>query len=139
MNKFVGILAGVIVSLILVAIIKLLALTLNALPAGMTWTDPSALSTWLATVPLVAGIVYAGAWFGAALGGGWIALLISSWVPAGWVVALVDLAFAAATLAQNSQPRWMQVATIAAPLLGGFLATRLGRTSAWPTDPAPEA
>jgi len=124
MRDIVGVILGIIVSLAVVAGVRLLAVTLHALP-GMAINDPVVMAAWLQGAPLHVLILYAAAWFFGAFAGGWVALRVARWAGALWIVTGVALVLSAASILQLSYPLWVKVVLIAGPLLGGWLATRL--------------
>jgi cyanate permease len=65
------------------------------------------------------------AYFLSALAGGYLAARISNRSWTAWAVAAVVTAGAIGSLFQFPHPIWMQIASVAAPLLGGALAVRL--------------
>lgn len=69
--------------------------------------------------------VVAAAYFLSALAGSYTAAKIShrSWTI--WLITLLVLAGAVWSLLQFHQPLWMQIASVAAPILGGLVAQRL--------------
>lgn len=67
------------------------------------------------------------AYFLSALVGGYLAARISNRSWAAWVIAALVAAGAIGSLFQFPHPLWMQIASVAAPLLGGALAVRLAR------------
>jgi cyanate permease len=69
----------------------------------------------------------AAAYFLSAFAGGWLAARISNRSWAGWAVAGLVAAGAIGSLFQFPHPLWMEIASVAAPLLGGVLAVRLAR------------
>jgi regulator of RNase E activity RraA len=64
-------------------------------------------------------------YFLSALAGGYLAARISGRNWAGWAIAALVAAGAVWSLLESSHPLWMQIASVAAPLLGGALAVRL--------------
>jgi MFS family permease len=69
--------------------------------------------------------IVAVAYFLSALAGGYLAARISGRSWAGWAIAGLVAAGAVGSLFQFPHPLWMQIASVAAPLLGGALAVRL--------------
>ncbi len=65
------------------------------------------------------------AYFLGVLAGGSVAVRIAQARWAAWVIAAAVLAGALWSMTRITQPGWMSMAAIAAPLLGGFLAARL--------------
>lgn len=124
MRVIIGSILGIIVSLAIVAGVRLLALQVHVLP-GMAVNDPEAMAAWLQGAPLLALALFVGAWFLGAFGGGWLAVRIARWSAAAWIVAVLDLLLAAVTMLSLTYPLWAKLALVAGPLLGGWLATRL--------------
>ena len=89
--------------------------------------DPEAMARALPAIPLAAKLVVVFAWFAGSLAGGAIAKRIArAWWVAWPVAALV--AFACIMIVMMiPHPVWMQVAGVAAPLLGGLVATHIVR------------
>jgi MFS family permease len=65
------------------------------------------------------------AYFLSALAGGYLAARICNRTWTAWAIAAVVAAGSIASLFQFPHPLWMQIASVAAPLLGGALAVRL--------------
>jgi hypothetical protein len=63
--------------------------------------------------------------FLSALAGGYVAARISRRSWAAWAIAGLVVTGAVLSLFQFPHPLWMQIASVAAPLLGGALAARL--------------
>lgn len=87
--------------------------------------DPEAAARALPAIPLAAKLVVVFAWFVGSLAGGAVAKRITgSWWAAWPVAGLVALA-GIMTVLMMPHPVWMQVAAVAAPLLGGFAASHI--------------
>lgn len=69
--------------------------------------------------------IVAAAYFLSALAGGYVAARISRRSWAAWAIAGLVVTGAVLSLFQFPHPLWMQIASVAAPLLGGALAARL--------------
>jgi cyanate permease len=69
----------------------------------------------------------AAAYFLSAFAGGYLAARISNRSWTAWAIAALVAAGAIGSLFQFPHPLWMQIASVAAPLLGGALAARLAR------------
>ena len=106
-----GIVAGIIIFVITLTVLELAAHQLFPSQGPIL---PSGLLIFVAT-----------AYFLSALAGGVTAGKISGVHWTAWVIALLVAAGAAYTLTTVTHPLWMQIASIAAPLLGGFVASRL--------------
>lgn len=110
LRKIGGIVAGIIVFVVTLAVLELLAHQLFP-------SDGRNLSTGLLAFVALA-------YFLSAFAGGLTAARISGLHWTVWVIALLVAAGAAYSLTAVAHPVWMQIASIAAPLLGGFLASR---------------
>lgn len=125
MRKFFGIVAGLVVAMAIVFIIEMISAALFPMPMELASADPETLARIIAGMPLAAKLLVAGGWLLGPLGGAWLALRISDWRWAGWIVALVVLAGSIANIIQLPHPLWMQICAVALPPLGGWLAQRL--------------
>jgi MFS family permease len=115
-----GIVAGILVFVALLAALEYLAHQISPAEGSLTMLA-----------------IVAGAYFVSALAGGVVAGRISrrAWAP--WAIALLVLAGAVWTLFRMPQPVWMQIASVVAPLLAGFIASRVvARQPAGPVDAA---
>ncbi len=115
-----GIIAGIIVFVVTLVVLELLAHQL--FPA-----DGRNLPTGLLAFVAVA-------YFLSACAGGVTAGRISHLHWTVWVIAVLVAAGAAYSLTTINHPVWMQIASIAAPLLGGFLASRFVPPTDRPAD-----
>lgn len=122
-----GILAGAVLAMLIVAGLETAGHLVFPPPPGIDVTDPEQLAALMPLVPMGAKIWVVAAWGLGALGGGLAAILISrrSWTA--WVIAGLIACAGVATILMIPHPLWMQVAAVAAPLLGGWLATLGGR------------
>lgn len=126
MQKVLSVIVGLVVLFAILLAVQMLGPVLHPIPPGTDPSDPAALGRWMTTAPVSVQALVVLAWFLSALGGAWIALRVSAWTPAAWIVALLGAAMAVANVFRFEHPLWMQVAAFAAPLLGGWLAIRLG-------------
>jgi quinol-cytochrome oxidoreductase complex cytochrome b subunit len=67
------------------------------------------------------------AYFGSALAGALAAGLIAGRSGAAWAIAILFTAGVLWTLAEVPHPLWMQIASVLAPLLAGFVASAIVR------------
>ena len=74
--------------------------------------------------------IVAAAYFLSAFVGGYLAARISGRSWTAWAIAALVAAGAIWSLFQFAHPLWMQIASVAAPLLGGALAARLAPVQA---------
>jgi hypothetical protein len=129
-----GALLGIVVAFAIVTGVRLLALTVQALP-GMAVNDPAVMNAWIADAPAYLLALYVAAWPVGAFAGGWLAARVAhSKVPV-WIVTGMAVLLSSVTALTLAFPFWAQVVLIAGPLLGGWLATRLAPVrAAAPTD-----
>lgn len=133
MKKIFGVIAGVIVAFLLVAASDWISSILFPI-RGIDTSDPDALATYIAQMPLAAKLIVAGGWFIAPLAGAWLALRIADWPPAGWIVTAVFLAAGVMNQVALPHPLWMQVCAVVLPLLAGWIAQRNHRKP-YPGEP----
>lgn len=130
LRRILGTLAGIVVSMLVVTAMDMVshALFPESVARSMETADIAAA---IAAAPFAAKAIMAAGWFLAPLIGGLVALRLSRWGLSAWIVAgLVLAACLFNALAIPGVPTWMQLAGVVAPLLGGWLATRLSVTSA---------
>jgi len=120
-----GIVIGVAVAMASIFVVEAIGHLLYPPPVGADMKAPDAVAAYIATAPLMALAFPPIGWLLGAAVGGWAARHITRRHWAGWVVALVVLAGGIINLFLIPAPLWMQIAAIAAPLLGGLIATRL--------------
>lgn len=118
-----GVLAGAVVAVALVAGLESLGHLAFPPPPGLDVSDPAQLAAMMDQVPPAAKIWVVAAWALAAMGGGVVAVLVSRRGWTAWIVAGLIAAAAVATLFMIPHPLWMQVGAVAGPLAGGWLAT----------------
>lgn len=131
LRKILAVIAGAIAGYIVITGIELTTLLVNPLPAGLDFSDEAAMRRWVESAPFAAQAIVVLAWFIGTFVGAWVARSIAreaatTTVPAGWIVAGLALLGSVVNLFQFPHPLWMQVAAVAAPLLGGWLATKAG-------------
>lgn len=125
MRKVLGVVAGVVALGVTVWIVEMVSHIIWTPPAGVDVSDPAQLATLMDVVPLEAKIAVVVAWFLGAIDGAWVGARVAQWAPAGWIVVLIGMCFGVMTLFMIPHPLWMQVAAVAAPLAGGWVATKL--------------
>jgi hypothetical protein len=130
LKRILGTLAGIVVAMLVVMAMDMLSHALFPESVAKSM-DMAAIATALAAAPLAAKAIMAAGWFLATLIGGLVALRLSGWTPAAWIVAGLILAACLYNgFAIPGVPLWMQVAGVVGPLLGGWLATRFGARGA---------
>lgn len=123
MKKIFSVIAGLAAAFVTIFAIEALDTMLYPLPMVES-DDPAALAQIIVAMPMFAKLlVVAGFLLGALIGAG-VALRLSQWRPSGWIVAGVIAAGGLSTVIMIPHPLWMQIAAVAAPLLGGWLAER---------------
>ena len=124
MRRILGTVLGVAAALGVLIALEALAHWLYPAPAFDT-LNRAELAADMAAIPLPAKAIVAFAWLAAAFGGAWLALRVSDWHWAGWIVTALVVAGNIANLLALPHPLWMQALAILLPLLGGALAQRV--------------
>ena len=119
MRKILSIILGVLVALLILWI----AGYLYPVPE-LESADPAALAAIVGSMSVTAKLLVAAGWFVGPLAGAWLALRVSDWRTAGWIVALVVLIDSIANIVTLPHPYWMQACAVVLPLLGGALGIR---------------
>ncbi|HYN45924.1 MAG TPA: hypothetical protein VES64_04460 [Allosphingosinicella sp.] len=141
MRAIGGILAGLIVGLLVTILIGVVGGIFFPVSAGSPgFSRPQQVVDAFAEMPQGLKIVLMLAWFGGTLAGAAVAKRISGsgWVA--WTVTGLIAAYVLANVLVLPMPGWMQALSVAAPLLGGFIANHLvgGRTAAAESETASE-
>lgn len=125
MRNIASVIAGLVITFLIVGCFYMLATMLHPVPP-VERPDAAVLATWMTSAPLAAKIVLALAWLVGGMGGAIAALRISGGANAAWIVAGLAALLAFANLSSFA-PVWMQACGAIAPLVGGWIAIRLGR------------
>ena len=133
MNKIIGVIAGLIAALVVIFGVEWIDTALYPLPLVES-DDPAALTQVILAMPLGAKLLIVGGYPLGAFVGSAVALRLSQWRPSGWIVAGVIALGGIASVITIPRPVWMQVASVAAPIVGGWLAERIFHR-ARPGDP----
>lgn len=132
MRIALGLIVGVVIAIGLISLIEAIGHQLYPPAAGVALDNPEAMAAYIERAPTAALLFPPLGWLiGAALGG-WAAIRLSRRPWAGWVIAGLVLLGGIINLFLIPAPLWMQIAAIAAPILGGWIATRLPSGSAGP-------
>lgn len=126
MRAIGGTLGGIVVAVLVILLIERIGHIFWAMPTDIDPTDTRAIGEALAAAPFAAQAVVVFAWFAGALVGALVAGLISRGYWPGWIVAGVIALFGVLNILMIPHPVWMQIAAVAAPLLGGFVAHHVG-------------
>ena len=122
MQRLVGVLIGTIIALAVIAGMARLNLALFPWP-DFNWHSPQAWGDTIAVAPQTACAMIAGSWAIATLVGGLIAVSITRWTAAGWVVTVLLALAGGITALVVPQPLWMAIAAIVAPLAAGLVVS----------------
>ena len=125
LRTILGIVAGVVVAFVVLMGLEMAGHAAMPPPAGLDPADPEDLKQMVASASTAAKAWVVFAWFAAAEAGGWVARRLSRASWAGWVIAGLIVVGGIANIMMIPHPLWMQIAAVVAPLLGGWLVTRL--------------
>lgn len=125
LRTILGIVAGVVVAFVVLMGLEMAGHAAMPPPAGLDPADPEDLKQMVASASTAAKAWVVFAWFAAAVAGGWVARRLSRASWAGWVIAGLIVVGGIANIMMIPHPLWMQIAAVVAPLLGGWLVTRL--------------
>ena len=125
LRTILGIVAGVVVAFVVLMGLEMAGHAAMPPPAGLDPADPEDLKQMVASASTAAKAWVVFAWFAAVVAGGWVARRLSRASWAGWVIAGLIVVGGIANIMMIPHPLWMQIAAVAAPLLGGWLVTRL--------------
>ena len=130
MLRIIGaIVAGTVSAFAVIWLIEALGHVAFPLPEDLDLRDPELAAQALPSIPLPAKLIVVFAWFAGALSGGFVAGRIAGgrWTP--WLVAALVACGGIMTILMSPHPVWMQIAAVAAPLLGGLVASHLASTA----------
>lgn len=126
-----SIVAGTLVAFAVIWLVELAGHAVWPVASDLDMRDPETVARALPAIPLAAKLVVVLAWFAGALAGGVLAKRIAGSWWAAWPIAMLVALAGIMTAMMIPQPVWMQMAAVAAPLLGGLAASHLvgpGRT-----------
>ena len=126
MKRFLGVLAGLVVAVVVIFGLEFLNHALFPWPM-LDANDKAGFAAALAAAPMPAKLLIVFAWFLGALAGGVTAVRISDWPTAGWIVAGLVVIAGVANILIIRHPVWMQIAAIAAPLVAGIVVSGVSR------------
>lgn len=121
-----GTLGGIVVAVLVILLVERIGHIFYPMPGDVDMTDPGAVGLALGAAPLAAKLIVVGAWFVGALVGALVAGLISRAYWPGWIVAGFVALGGILNIVLIPHPVWMQIAAVAAPLLGGLVAHHVG-------------
>jgi hypothetical protein len=121
-----GILAGLLVAWLSIALCEFASVFLHRPPPGIDLRDPQALAAHIAAAPFHAMLIVVAGWALAAFLGGWVAARIARHRRA---AALVVAAFVVLGVVANNMmiphPQWMTIAGLVLPIPLAWLAARM--------------
>lgn len=123
------IIGGLIVGLI-AAIVAMLAIAfaggqIYPMSGEVDAINPEQIGGAFAASPLGAKLSVILSWFGAAFVGAWVAKRISGLNWTAWAIAGLIALYVLVSIFVLPMPVWMQVTAVAAPLIGGLLASHV--------------
>jgi MFS family permease len=126
LRKILGIVAGVVVATLIVTAFEWVTTTLYPIPE-VDSDDYATLASVMTNMPMIAKLLVVAGWLAGAAGGAWLALRISDWRWAAWIVAAIMLAGSIANIVALPHPLWMQACALLFPVLGGWIGIKLHR------------
>ncbi|WP_164117657.1 hypothetical protein [Sphingorhabdus sp. Alg239-R122] len=124
-RRVLGIIAGIIVAGILVALLEGLGHIIYPPPAGTDLNNPDDLAQIMHIMPFGAKLSVIIAWFLGTLGGAATALYITRWPWSVWIVAAFIIAGTIFSLMTIPHPLWMAICGLALPVIAGWLAPKI--------------
>ena len=125
LRTILGILAGVVLAFAVMMALEMASFAVFPPPAGLDPADPEDIKRIVAATPMAAKSWVVFGWFASAVAGGWLARRLARKDWAGWVIAGLIVLGGIANVMMIPHPLWMQIAAVAAPLVGGWIVTRL--------------
>ena len=132
-----GIVLGIVAAFVTVVCIDLIGHQIYPMPSDLNVRDPEAVGAFIRTMPPGAFAIVVAAWFLGALDGGIIAAAVSRRAWTVWPVAAAVALGGVVNVLLIPHPVALQLGAIAAPLLGGLVASVIGRRLASPPGGRP--
>ena len=141
MRTIAGIIAGLVIGFVVTIIVGIVGVGMTfSVPEGINLSDSREVVDAFGTMPQGAKLALMLAWFAGGLSGALVAKLIARSAWAAWIVAALIAAYVVLNTFVLPLPAWMQVLSIAAPLIGGLIANHLvGDRAAAPAEGEAEA
>lgn len=125
MRAVLGIIVGIVVALFFVFAIGMVGEMLFPITATVDRTSIESIAAVLPNLPAGAKAALLLSWFGGALAGAYAAKRIVGRAWAAWTIAGVTAVIVILNVMILPMPGWLQVAAVAAPLIGGLLGNHL--------------
>ena len=134
-RTLLGILAGLVTMVVVIALVELLGAQLFPPPPGIDMGDPEAFAAAVTQMPLGALAIVVVAWVLGAFAGGWVAARIAIAHPraAAVVVALGVVVGVVVMMLTLPHPLWMGVLGLVLPVPAALGGARLARPRATPS------
>jgi hypothetical protein len=133
-----GVVLGIVAAFATIWAIEMVHHLLYPVPSGVRLTDHDGLARYIGAMSLPQMLFIAGGWLAGAFVGGMIAAKIARRISALWIVAGVVALAGIANILYVAHPLFLQIAAVAAPVIGGWLAslTVRNRSTAGPVAEA---
>ena len=127
LRNVIAFVVGLAVSVGLIWFIQAIGHTIYPAPENLDWNDSSAVRTYISQLPFVALLFPVASYFVGTVFGTYVAARISTARPMIMVgsIALVILALAISTLIELQPPHWFSALSVAAVVIGAWLAVQL--------------
>jgi predicted ferric reductase len=123
-RRFIGVVIGVIVALITVALVEAIGHRVFPPPPGLDLTNLADVAQMVAGMSGGALSIVLIAWFLGSFLGGWVALRFSYWRIAPLIVSAIVIAGALQSFVMIPHPVWMMAAGLTLPALAALLLLR---------------
>lgn len=127
LRKIGGVVAGLIAAFVTIFLVQMVGHLVFPVAGQPDLSDPVATRAFMASLSTGALVFVALAWLLGATAGAAVAASISGARWAAWVIAGVIALSSIANVTMFPHPVWMQIAGIAAPLIGGWIGARFAR------------
>ena len=127
MRIAVGLLAGLVAALAAICAVWLVGHMIYPVPSDIVLEDRERVGAYVRIMPVGAQLFVVAAWFLGAVAGGLVAELVAGRHWTLWSIVALVAAIGIVNVFWVPHPELLQIASVAAPLLGGLVASRLLR------------
>jgi hypothetical protein len=127
-RRVIGVVVGTITALLVVGVVEAVGHRMFPPPPGLDLSNAADVGRLIETMSGSALSIVLASWFLGALIGGWVALRVSHWRVAPWIVCAVIIGGGIWSFVMIPHPLWMMAAGIVLPLLAAVLLLRRSRT-----------